>query len=87
MLYIQVARLPRIDFDTLSEIITNSIAHTERTPILQPHQAPPRRPDLLLHGEPRPRLLRREDRQCGGLQAVVEGPEGVQPEEGCLPRG
>lgn len=55
-------------------------ATAERTRILQTHQEVPRRPNRELHEQPRPRLLRRKDRQRQGLQTVVEGSAGVQLE-------
>jgi len=57
----------------------------ERTRVLQPHQAPPRRSHLLLHGEPGPRLLRRENWQRGRLPTVAEGPAGFQSQAGRIP--
>jgi hypothetical protein len=50
----------------------------ERTRFLRPHQEIQSRPDVVVNGESSPGLLWREDRQRGGLSAVVEGPAGIQ---------
>ena len=63
---------------------TNKI--TERLRLLQPHQAPPRRPHRVVTREPTTRLLRREDRQCGWVPEVVEGPACLQPQDREVPR-
>lgn len=53
-----------------------------REGIPDPDQEEPCRPELTECEQPGPGLLRREDWKRTGLSSVVEGPAGVQAEEG-----
>lgn len=51
-----------------------------RTRVLEAHPEEPCGPEFPELQQPRPRLLRREDRKCQAISPVVEGPAGVQQE-------